>query len=280
MASSTSTLLVDPEGKLRIVSTATAGKELKQRFGLRPAYVIKLLMPLHKRKTVNEWRLLADARWLQRVDTGELHVVVGLLPHFCKHFSDERRAARWPADQHKTPRSRHSYPFGWWPVAGQQQEVDDVDEVEGGAGKAVAQRAALLRAGRRRRRVRCSAHGAAARTSLRPAPPRRTRHRWRQINSAGPTPVAAPPGAGRRAAQGRLDNGENESGRLPVFHDLHRRHGDGGAARESREAEEARISFGAQKRPKFSRLRRAGPPAAPAAGSQKSHFFVAWGGCT
>ena len=55
-----------------------------------------------------------------RVDTGELHVVVGLLPHFCKHFSDERRAARWPADQHKTPRSRHSYPFGWWPVAGQQ----------------------------------------------------------------------------------------------------------------------------------------------------------------
>ena len=54
MASSTSTLLVDPEGKLRIVSTATAGKELKQRFGLRPAYVIKLLMPLHKRKTVNE----------------------------------------------------------------------------------------------------------------------------------------------------------------------------------------------------------------------------------
>ena len=167
---------------------------------------------------------------------------------------------------------------GWWPVAGQQQEVDDVDEVEGGAGKAVAQRAALLRAGRRRRRVRCSAHGAAARTSLRPAPPRRTRHRWRQINSAGPTPVAAPPGAGRRAAQGRLDNGENESGRLPVFHDLHRRHGDGGAARESREAEEARISFGARKRPKFSRLRRAGPPAAPAAGSQKSHFFVAWGG--
>ena len=54
MASSTSTLLVDPEGKLRIVPTASAGKELKQRFGLRPAYVIKLLMPLHKRKTVNE----------------------------------------------------------------------------------------------------------------------------------------------------------------------------------------------------------------------------------
>ena len=265
---STSTLLVDPEGKLRIVPTASAGKELKQRFGLRPVYVNHLLNPSHNRNTLNEWRLLDDARWLQRVDTGELHVVVGLLPHFCKHFSDERRAARWPADQHKTPRSRHSYPFGWWPVAGQQQEVDDVDEVEGGAGKAVAQRAALLRAGRRRRRVRCSAHGAAARTSLRPAPPRRTRHRWRQINSAGPTPVAAPPGAGRRAAQGRLDNGENESGRLPVFHDLHRRHGDGGAAMR---AEEARMSFGDPKRPKFSRLRRApGPPAALAAGPPTS----------
>ena len=34
--------------------------------------------------------MLVDARWLQRVDTGELHVVVGHLPHFCKHFSDER----------------------------------------------------------------------------------------------------------------------------------------------------------------------------------------------
>ena len=46
-----------------------------------------------------------------------------------------------------------------------------------------------------------------------------TRHRSRQFNSAGPTPVAAPPGAGRRAAQEQLDNGENESGRVPGFHD-------------------------------------------------------------
>ena len=54
MASSTSTLLVDPEGKLRIVSTATAGKELKQRFGLRPVYVNHLLNPSHNRNTLKE----------------------------------------------------------------------------------------------------------------------------------------------------------------------------------------------------------------------------------
>ena len=54
MASSTSTLLVDPEGKLRIVPTASAGKELKQRFGLRPVYVNHLLNPSHNRNTLKE----------------------------------------------------------------------------------------------------------------------------------------------------------------------------------------------------------------------------------
>ena len=82
---------------------------------------------------------------------------------------------------------------GWWPVAGQQQEVDDVDEVEGGAGKAVAQRAALLRAGRRGRgacaaqrtaqpraprsgRRHHAARGTAGDRSTRPAPPRSRPH--------------------------------------------------------------------------------------------------------
>ena len=51
---STSTLLVDPEGKLRIVPTASAGKELKQRFGLRPVYVNHLLNPSHNRNTLKE----------------------------------------------------------------------------------------------------------------------------------------------------------------------------------------------------------------------------------
>ena len=47
-------LLVDPEGKLRIVPTASAGKELKQRFGLRPVYVNHLLNPSHNRNTLKE----------------------------------------------------------------------------------------------------------------------------------------------------------------------------------------------------------------------------------
>ena len=54
VAMSTSTLLVDPEGKLRIVPTASAGKELKQRFGLQPVYVNHLLNPSHNRNTLKE----------------------------------------------------------------------------------------------------------------------------------------------------------------------------------------------------------------------------------
>ena len=137
--------------------------------------------------------MLDDARWLQRVDTGELHVVVGLLPHFCKHFSDERRAARWPADQHKTPRSRHSYPFGWcgrWQGSSRRSTTSTklkaararrwrnvprcCAQVAGG-GACAAQRTAQPRAPRCGRRHH-AARGTAGDRSTRPAPPRSRPH--------------------------------------------------------------------------------------------------------